>query len=59
MNDVEITEICHVLGYQDADGRTLSMVEKLNVTADKLVTKAVSAAIARNLGGKKDPAQSS
>lgn len=41
VKELEVREAGHVKGHQDRMGRALSVVEKLNVLADKLTTRAV------------------
>ena len=44
MKNLEVIEFGHVKGHQDETGQTLSTIEKLNVMADKLASKAVKEA---------------
>jgi ribonuclease HI len=41
---LDVIEVGHVKGHQDETGQTLSTIEKLNVMADKLASKAVKEA---------------
>lgn len=42
VNQIEIEDVEHVRGHQDETGKVWSMVEKLNVLADQLASKAIS-----------------
>lgn len=48
-NKLEIVKIDHVRGHQDRIGQELNLVEKLNVLADQLATKATSESEAAEL----------
>ena len=41
LSQIEISGISHIRGHQDKEGRELNHVEKLNVLADELATRAV------------------
>ena len=44
MKNLEVIEFVHVKGHQDETGTYISTIEKLNVMADKLASKAVKEA---------------
>ena len=42
VNQINVKTVNHIRGHQDETGKTLSNVEKLNVLADQLASKAVN-----------------